>query len=136
MNTLIEKFARVASAVEADKGPFVLFGLFQRADTADLWDLVCSATWLDESRLEGMRHLAKRLGEFVDPEEMLILSRIVPIGTGDASVIQVSDLTRNLNKPVKMGNFVFAGTMINAAYILAANSPGIVVPHLGGSTRL
>jgi hypothetical protein len=131
-NEVLGKFVRVVREIESRRGPFVLFGLFLREDTPEVWDVVASAPWLDAARLDGIRHLAAEIGSALRPEEMLQLSRIVPMETSDPAVVQLTTRLGLRNAPVEMTDIDFAGARIQAATVLSVHghpeSPSAVIP--------
>lgn len=129
MTEEVEKFRSVVKACEEDRGPFKLFGIFKRADTPDVWDVVASAPWLNENRLDGLRYLAAKLGEVFSDDEMLNLSRIIPMNTNDAALVQFVDWARSLPLPIMLVNSFFAGALVTEGYVLAISGGDIVAPH-------
>jgi hypothetical protein len=129
---LLDKFVAIVRRIEDQRGPFVLFGLFLREDTPDVWDVVASAPWLDASRLDGIRYLAGGIGSALQPREMLQLSRIVPMETSDPAVRRLTEQIGYRNAPISMTDLDFAGARIQAANVLSVHghpeSPSAVLP--------
>jgi len=47
---LVEKFVSVEKEIAEDRGPFVLFGLFEPEDHPNIWDVVVSSDWIGRDR--------------------------------------------------------------------------------------
>jgi hypothetical protein len=120
---LMEKFSKVVRAIEKERGRFVLFGLFARADTPSVVDVVVSAGWINgQARMAGIRYVVKKIGEVLKPEEMLNLSRIVPMDTTDSEIrnfvaqIGTVEVMRSIEH-----DFVFAQATILSARIFSSH---------------
>jgi hypothetical protein len=121
VNELLKKFLRVVDGIEAERGQFTLFGLFLRADTPYVYDVVASALWLDEDRLDGIRYIAKQVGDALEPQEMLSLSRIVPMPTNEESIESLLAAIGRSRKPIEIKDLDFAGARILSAYIISSH---------------
>lgn len=138
MTDTLDKFSEIARRIRAKRGPVALFGLFLRDDASDeTYDLVVSAPWLDGQGLAGLRYLAGKLGEVLDPQEMLYLSRIVPMETTETSVLWLTSHLRGRPMPQMLTDFNFAGARIKVAQIFAID-PDAATPDATAidSTRL
>lgn len=126
MTGLGDKFSRVLNRLKSERGAVALFGLFQREDSPDDgFDLVISASWLNDAGLDELRYLAQVLGDELEPDEMLLLSRIVPMDTDDESVRWIGDWLKSQSSfPVRLVDFDFAGARIKSAAIIASAVDG------------
>lgn len=106
--------------VSAEKGEFVLFGLFLREEAQDKWDLVVSAPWLEESKLKGLGEFVKKAASIVGQQELLVLSRIVTLNHDDPSLDAILKMVQIDNGPAEIRNSNFFGLEIKHAYILRA----------------
>lgn len=76
---LIAQKLRVAEEkVAEERGGFLLFGLFERQETAGRWDLVASAPWLRTGR-DGIGELITLLRKNMDTGDWKVVSRVVPL---------------------------------------------------------
>lgn len=130
MSDVLQRFVGVVRTAEKDRGGLVFAGLFLREDAAsDAWDFVVSASWLDRARLEGMRYLAKLLGEVFSAQEMLLLSRIVPMETTDPTVATLADWAAAHPLPMEVAPFEFGGVRVRRAFILSASATNVAVAN-------
>jgi len=120
----IEKFRRVMKDVSAERGEFVLFGLFLREEAPDKWDLVISAPWLEADKLKALREFVEKATAIVGSQELLTLSRIVPLNPDDPNLDALLQAVQVDNGPVELWHPDFFGLDIKHAYILRAKRPG------------
>ena len=115
-----EKFRRVMEDVSAERGEFVLFGLFLREEAPDKWDLVISAPWLEADKLKALREFVEKATPIVGNEGLLALSRIVTLSPDDPNLETMLQAVQVDNDPLELCNFDFFGLDIKHAYILRA----------------
>jgi hypothetical protein len=89
---LLEKYKQAEKRLATLRGPFSLFGLFERRDTPGRLDLVVSAPWLSTDR-HGMQDLAQHLPQLTDAEGVL-MGHIVGLDPDD-------EFVRTLNQAVQ-----------------------------------
>lgn len=116
----VEKLRRVMEKISAEKGEFVLFGLFLREEAPDKWDLVLSAPWLEKGKLRGLGEFVEKAASIVGKQEFLNLSRIVTLNQDDPSLDAILRKIRVDNGPVEIWDSNFFGLEIKHAYILRA----------------
>lgn len=79
MKQMINKFREIESSLSEEKGEFNLFALFLREDSANKWDLLVSADWIEGNKSESLKIIAKKIQEYLEKTELVNLSRIVVI---------------------------------------------------------
>jgi hypothetical protein len=115
------KLDRVLHAIEAQRGPFVLAGLFMREDAPGRWDLVVSAPWLQRGKLVALDDFVKRLSDALGQEEVLSLSRVVTLNRKDPALKRILQELGSITQPVeKVGHNLF-GLPVEHAYVLRAH---------------
>jgi hypothetical protein len=90
MSQLIDKVVLIAKDLAASKGPFALFGLLQREEAQDRWDLVVSAAWLRDDSIESLREITHPLQTALEPADLMRISRVVLLNPSDAFVQTVN----------------------------------------------
>ncbi len=120
MIELAEKLISLERDISQEKGSFELFALFLREDSPNKWDLVVSAPWLEEGDKQALNHLIGRLKSHLEPQQLLALSRIVPIEKSNPALdaIHRSIKVEHGNYEVKDSNFF--GLQIKHAYIITS----------------
>jgi hypothetical protein len=116
----IEKLRKAMNLISAEKGEFVLFGLFLTDESPERWDLVVSAPWLEEGKLEALREFVKMLSSTVEQEEISSLSKIVTLNHDDPSLKAILKAVQVENGPVILQDNNLFGLEIKQAYILRA----------------
>jgi hypothetical protein len=116
----IEKFRKVMNQVSAEKGDFVLFGLFLTKESPDRWDLVVSAPWLENGKLKALGGFAEKLSSVIGPEEVLSLSKIVTLNHDDPSLKAILKAIQVENNEIVLRDNNLFGLEVKQAYILRA----------------
>ena len=121
VGTLLTKLETARAAMANERGPFLLFGLFRRADLPERWDLVVAAPWLEPSTLESFEYIAKKLASAgLSADEMVSISRIAVVSSG-IEVQSLINLLQNRPRPAQLNNFSFGGVPILEAIIFDWN---------------
>ena len=89
---LVTKLQAMELEVSEERGEFELFGLVLRAASEDRWDIVVSARWFSQSREDELRYLSDKLTKALSPDELLKISRIVPMWNRDDFVQEMQKL--------------------------------------------
>ena len=90
MNSLVPKLKTVEQRLSKKKGRFWIFALLQREDSAGMWDLLVSATWLQEGDRQSLDYIIAALEQEFDREDFLQLSRIVVLNPDNPVVQELS----------------------------------------------
>ncbi len=75
---MAQKFRDAEKQVSEELGNFSLFGLFEREQTPDRWDILASAPWLKTDR-EGTHHLLVALRDKMDVQDWKLIGAVVPL---------------------------------------------------------
>ena len=120
MKELIDKLVRIEKDISSDKGPFLLFALFLREDAQDLWDLLIAADWVEENKAESLKYLSTHLSKYLKPDELIRLSRILPIDSNNPGLkaIHKAIQIEHGNAEIKDSNFF--GLQIRDAYLITS----------------
>ncbi|HYH85713.1 MAG TPA: hypothetical protein VEX60_09530 [Pyrinomonadaceae bacterium] len=116
----IDKLRRLMEVVSAERGEFVLFGLFLREEAQDKWDLVISAPWLEDGKLKALGEFVEKAASIVGEKEFLTLSRIVTLNHDDPNLKKILETVQVDDDPLELWNTNFFGLEIKHAYILRA----------------
>ena len=116
----IPKLRKLMKRIEAQRGPFVLFGLFMREDSPGKWDLVLAAPWLERGRLKALGEFVKELSGTFGEEDVLSLSRIVTLNSDDAALHAILNDIGSVTRPVERQGHSLFGLPVEHAYILRA----------------
>jgi hypothetical protein len=97
IDKIVEKFQIIIREISQEKGPFILFGLFEREDLVGRWDVVVSAPWLNMNSKEDFDYIADKIRSKLNNQEIMLLTRIIPLLPFDqfvkavTSAINISD---------------------------------------------
>lgn len=120
MTELVKKFRKIESLLSEEKGEFNLFALFLRDGSANKWDLLVSADWIEGNKPESLQIINEKIQEYLEKKELLKLSRIVLIDE-DNPALETFYRTISVehgNKEIKEGNFF--GLQIKHAFVITS----------------
>ena len=117
---LLQKFLALERDVVAEKGRFILFALFLREYGSGSWDFVVSAPWLKTDELATYRYFATKLQSRLEPQEMLMLARIVLIDKDNPGLEAVHEAATVEHGLVQIWNREFFGLEMERAYIITS----------------
>ncbi len=120
MKNFAEKLRSVEREITAEKGPFLLFALFLPEDSADSWDLLVSAQWLETDKGAALRYLASKIQAVANPAELEKLSRIVIVGSNQPTLAAIQSACHVEHGFAEVVNFNFNGLKIEHAYIITS----------------
>ncbi|MGB0385934.1 MAG: hypothetical protein ACPGWR_14030 [Ardenticatenaceae bacterium] len=117
---LLQKFVALERDLVAQKGRFLLFALFLREYAPNRWDFVVSAPWLKGDKLTIYRYFATHLQSRLEPEEMVMLARIVLIDKDNPGLEAVHDAVTVEHGLVQIWNREYFGLQMERAYIITS----------------
>jgi hypothetical protein len=123
----VNKFIALEKKIAKEKGKFVLFALFERAESKNKWDVVVSAPWLGDS-VSRWDYLIRRISSELDPIELNKLSRIVVLEATDDVVRRVNNSLQVEHKNLEVRDFDFLGLVIEHAHIITSNPSASSAP--------
>ena len=114
---LISKFRTIEREIAQEKGPFTLFALIQGQGAWDKWDVVVAAPWTRDNLKETLDYLVEKIRKVLHKEELLKLSKIVPL---DPSWDFVEEILAEWEEygDVGLRNIEINGIEIKRAHIL------------------
>lgn len=120
MRELAEKLVALEMQIAAEKGRFVLFALFLRADAPDVWDLLVSAPWADKDRGDALRYLVEKLKAVASREEMDKVSRVAVLYRSHPVVEAVNRALGIEHGMAEVEDSIFDDVQIRHAYIITS----------------
>ena len=122
MKAILDKLKTVLLALEAKRGPILIFALFLRADPLEKWDVVVAASWLNPNDIASYKIVSSKIQEALSPSELVQLARIVILSDNDpvVSFLQESNTVTNGHFGEVPGNLFTEkfGFTIKQAYLL------------------
>jgi len=123
MREIAEKLRKVERALSDVNGPFDLFALFLREDSADVWDLLVAASWLNPNKLVALRDIAEKVKAELGADELTKLSRIVIIEESNPALAAVQQAISIEHGLSEIQSSVFFGLMIRHAFVITSRRP-------------
>jgi hypothetical protein len=128
MTEYLPRLETIASAIEATRGPFTLFGLFMREDAGGKWELVAAAPWLERGKLVALGKLVEALSNELGTQAFLGFSRVVTLNHDDPILKAIVKEVRSHGLPFAQQGRQLFGLPLEEAYILRAAMPRRKVP--------
>jgi hypothetical protein len=123
---LIEKLISVEKEIVGEKGSFVLFGLFEREDSPNMWDIVVSSPWIDKNRKKTSAYIIDKIASKLTPEERLALSAVVVLYPTNEFVRDVTEEVDGVeHRHKRLANCVFNGIPMKNAHIITSKNMGM-----------
>ena len=121
---MVAKIQKLELEVEQEKGRFSLFGLVLRAGSEQRWDLVAAADWVGSSRQAALRYLSERVSHVLNSDELLKISRIVPMDARDDFVEEMHKLIVVKHGLREVDDNDVAGVEVERALIITSANSG------------
>ncbi len=116
---LISKFRTIEREIAQEKGPFTLFALIQGQAAWDKWDVVVAAPWTRNNLKETIDYLVEKIRKVLHKEELLKISKIVPLDPSWDFVEEILDEWEEYGD-VGLRNVEINGIEIKRAHILTS----------------
>ncbi len=148
MNTsvlqLLDKLTRLEQEFASNYGAFSLFALMLREEANDRWDLVVSATWLEQINTNPVTTIFSkslgiyrpnhdsfffRLGQVLTSDELIMLSRVVTLAP-DTSFVQTMNKLYSLEHAIsEFTNLEVDGVDFKRGYVITSQSTAATMPQ-------
>lgn len=119
---MAELFAAIEREISQEKGPFTLFGLFQREDSVNYWDLVVSAQWIGTDERPALDYIVAKLNKYLSEADLLKLSRIVILDPSEPFVQTITSIVQVEHGRIEFKNNIFNGIPMQEAIIFTAKA--------------
>jgi hypothetical protein len=129
MNTLVQKLIPVRDRLARERGEPRLFGLFQREDAGNMWDLVIAAEWAVPDRKRALDYAVPLVKEALTRDEFLSLTAVLMLGPNDEFVRRAGSLHSGKGLTV-LDSCLVNGMAMRKAYLLG---PGASQPELAAA---
>ena len=122
MTNLIDKVSDLLPHLEKN-GRVFLFGLFERDDAPNKWDVVVSSDLGDRDRRELVRELSKHLVPALSRDELQSISRIAVIPSQEPAVLALTKSVQVLAGRTELQNCDFMGLPVKRAFLFRSVIP-------------
>jgi len=120
MKKLVEKFQEIERELSEERGRFNLFALFLREESANKWDLLVSADWIDEDKSDSLKVISKKVQEKLSKKEIVNLSRIVLIEENNPSLVAIQKAINVEHESAEIKDDNFFGLEIKHAFVITS----------------
>jgi len=86
----IKKLKLIEESASKVKGDFWFFALLLPEESPNKWDLLVSADWIDNNKSSAIMYIADKVVDSFSSDEMLNLSKVVPIATKNPELIELA----------------------------------------------
>ena len=129
----VEKMRQVEQALAHKHGPFTVFALLEREDKVGRWDVVVSAPWLGTA-MKDIRLVAKQVTTLLSPQEVVQVSRIVPLPPESEFVQLLLREVRGVSPDGdgdswRLGRSIVGDVELRRGYVLAAGDTSDAPEH-------
>jgi hypothetical protein len=119
ISQIIEKFRQIEIEISREKGDFALFALIEREDSLGKWDVVVSASWINENEKSFIELIASKIHKNLSKEEQISISRILVLDISDA-LVKSLNMIGVKHGTVNLSNNNFNGILIKEAYLITS----------------
>lgn len=120
MKELIDKLAAIENETSAKRGKYDLFALFLREDSPNKWDIVVSASWIDNNKEEALKFLAEKVQNSFTRNELLLISRIVIIDKTNPDLPHVQEAVNIEHGSAELKDSNLFGLQIKHAFLITS----------------
>jgi len=124
MREQAEKLKNIEQELSALYGPFELFALFLREDSADKWDLIVSSDWARKDKKAAINLIIERIRKIFSNEEMLKLSRLIVLDKDDVALNALHSAMHVEHGLAEISDSNFLGLAIKHAYLITSKKAG------------
>ena len=120
MKEIVEKLLEIEKRTSKEKGGYELFALFLREGSANKWDLLVSAQWINKNKEEALKYLSSILQKELPLSELILISRIVLIEDGNPSLLALQKAINVEHGAAEVKESDFFGLQIKHAYLITS----------------
>lgn len=125
MRDYIEKIREVEIKLSKDLGEFNLFGIFEREDIIDKWDILVSITYTKENNYNEqknniIKNLHQELTKTLPNSIIFKFSRIVFLEPSNAFVKNINNLVNVQHSNIEIKDSTINNLRIKHAYIISS----------------
>lgn len=120
MKDLAKKLIPVEKMIAEEKGSFLLFALFLREDSPNLWDLLVCAPWIEANKGDALQYLVPKLQAVATPDELIRLSHIEIIEKKQPGLAAIQNEFCIEHELIEVNNRTFFDMQISQAYIITS----------------
>lgn len=123
MLDIAERFAKLESHIEEEKGPFTFFAIFRREDAPHVWDVLVAAPWISEdARPSVVDYFIRKIESLFGKQELVNISRFILVDPEAPTFQEFSRRVQVEHGRVEMRDRILFGQDVREAYIITSRS--------------
>jgi len=126
MRQLLEKFRTIEQDLSKQKGDFVLFALIELEEVQNKWDVVVSATWLEEGKKKDLDFVIKQIQSKFSNDEMMFLAKVVLLDPSEPFVKNITSVVSVKGGSLEIKDSAFNNTFVKHAYVITSQKDSTV----------
>lgn len=119
MKDLLNKLRLIEQETSREKGEYDLFALFLREDSPNKWDILISASWI-ENKGDALNYLAKKIQNSFTQNELLMISRIVLIDGNNPYLPELQQAINVEHAFAEIKDSTFFGLQIKQGFLITS----------------
>jgi hypothetical protein len=121
MRDLLDKLRQIKEEIVQEKGELALFGLFEREDAWERWDLIVAARWTAVGLRASIDYVIDKMREHLTLREFLQIARVVPLLPSVPFVKTVQEMAGEVDGLKELPGFEFDGMELKRGYVLLSH---------------
>lgn len=123
MKEIINKLRVIEKETSVERGEYNLFALFLREDSSNKWDILVSASWIDNNKEEALKYLAQKVQKAFTKTELSQISRIVIIEENNPALPALQQVVSIEHGAAEIKDSNFFGLQIKHAFLITSGRP-------------
>ncbi|WP_439582616.1 hypothetical protein [Dyadobacter bucti] len=122
MKEIVKKLIQIEKESSLEMGVYTFFALFLRENSANRWDIVVAAKWINADRSAAHTYLAKKVQEALEVTEIVKISHIAIL---DNDLFEVPEFLEDISVQhgaSRIKDEEFSGQQIERGYVITVNS--------------
>jgi len=115
----IKKLKRVEKRVSREKGPLNFFGVLERLDVDNTWDILVSASWFSDKK-KDLIYIISNVKKDLTNEDLRIFARVVLIKPEEKFIRRLNALIETEHKEMEIINMKINGFRLKHGYIITS----------------
>ncbi len=119
MKELVEKLTTIEKETSAERGEYDLCALFLREESSNKWDILVSASWIN-NKGEALKYLAQKIQAVFTPDEIVQISRIVIIDNNNPALPALQQAVNIEHGAAEIRDSTFFGLQIKHGFLITS----------------
>ena len=118
---LVKKITSAEKKISEEKGDFAFFGLSERGDLENQWDVIVSAVWFSGDTQKDLVYIIEKIKQSIADDDLRLLARVVLLNPStDFIVKKLNELINTEHEPIEKENIQVNGTMFKRLWVITS----------------